>query len=125
MTTLLVCSGGGHLQQMWTLRPRLPIGDVTFVTFDTPQSRSLLAGEDVVYVPYAAPRDLAVAAKIGRTANDLLATGKYDRVVSTGASVVTVAGSTVVTLLRIPSPTIEMIRLWTSTRTMIVKVGSP
>ena len=24
MTTLLVCSGGGHLQQMWTLRPRLP-----------------------------------------------------------------------------------------------------
>ena len=29
----------------------------------------------------------AVAAKIGRTANDLLATGTYDRVVSTGASV--------------------------------------
>jgi len=87
MTTLLVCSGGGHLQQMWTLRPRLPIGDATFVTFDTPQSRSLLAGEDVIYVPYAAPRDLAVAAKIGRTADELLRTGKYDRVVSTGASV--------------------------------------
>ncbi len=87
MTTLLVCSGGGHLQQMWTLRPRLPIGDVTWVTFDTPQSRSLLAGEDVVYVPYAAPRDLGVAVTIGRTANDLLKSGKYDRVVSTGASV--------------------------------------
>ena len=87
MTTLLVCSGGGHLQQMWTLRPRLPVGDVTWVTFDTPQSRSLLAGDDVVYVPYAAPRDLGVAVTIGRTAHNLLKSGKYDRVVSTGASV--------------------------------------
>ncbi|MCA0328880.1 MAG: glycosyl transferase family 28 [Actinobacteria bacterium] len=87
MTTLLVCSGGGHLQQMWTLRPRLPVGDVRWVTFDTPQSRSLLEGEDVVFVPYAAPRDYKVAARIAKQADEMLRGSDIERVVSTGASV--------------------------------------
>ena len=49
MSALLVASTGGHLVELMRLRPRLTgIGDeVTWVTFDTPQSRSMLAGEDV------------------------------------------------------------------------------
>lgn len=56
---LLVASAGGHLKQLHRLRPRL-VGlpdRVRWVTFDTPQSRSLLAGEEVVYARYTGPRD--------------------------------------------------------------------
>jgi UDP-N-acetylglucosamine transferase subunit ALG13 len=48
-TALLVCSSGGHLTQLialrswWGPRPR------TWVTADTPQSRSALAGENIVW----------------------------------------------------------------------------
>jgi UDP-N-acetylglucosamine--N-acetylmuramyl-(pentapeptide) pyrophosphoryl-undecaprenol N-acetylglucosamine transferase len=59
VTTLLVASTGGHLAQLYQLRRRLVSGaePVLWATFDTPQSRSLLAGERVVFVPYVAPRD--------------------------------------------------------------------
>lgn len=59
MTTLLLASTGGHLAQLHQLRPRLVDRgeDVVWATFDTPQSRSLLAGERVEYLPYVAPRD--------------------------------------------------------------------
>ena len=88
MTTLLVCSGGGHLRQMWSLRPRLGLVEApVWVTFDSPQSRSLLADEDVVYTPYAASRDLPNSARIARIANTLMRDRHIDRVVSTGASV--------------------------------------
>lgn len=55
---LLVASTGGHLYQLCRLAPRLGFSpDSEWVTFDTPQSRSLLAGQTVHYVPYVAPRD--------------------------------------------------------------------
>ena len=55
---LLVASTGGHLTQLTRLAPRLGVGEGSrWVTFDTPQSRSLLAGQDVTYVPYVSPRD--------------------------------------------------------------------
>ena len=48
LTTLLVASTGGHLKQLHRLHRRLDgvEGPYRWVTFDTPQSRSLLAGED-------------------------------------------------------------------------------
>lgn len=46
---LLVCSTGGHLVQMMALRPAWAGRSRLFVTFDKSDSRSLLAGEDVVH----------------------------------------------------------------------------
>ncbi|BFU43447.1 glycosyltransferase [Krasilnikovia sp. MM14-A1004] len=87
MTTLLVASTGGHLAELHDLRPRLGVGAHRWVTFDSPQSRSLLAGEDVVHVPPATSRDLVGAARDLAVARRMLRTGRYDRVISTGASV--------------------------------------
>ena len=89
MTTLLVASTGGHLKQLHQLHTRLTTvaGPYHWATFDTPQSRSLLDGEQVTYVPFVGGRDprnilrnLPGAARILR-ANDV------DTVVSTGSAV--------------------------------------
>lgn len=92
--TLLVASAGGHLTQLHQLRPRLHVAGerladqpVTWVTFDTPQSRSLLAGEDVVFARYTAPRDVRGVAANFSLARRLISRGGYHRVVSTGAAV--------------------------------------
>ncbi|TFV60106.1 UNVERIFIED_ORG: glycosyl transferase family 28 [Bacillus sp. AZ43] len=59
MTVLLACSGGGHLKELHELVPRLGIADRErlWVTFDSGLSRSLLAGENVVFARHAGPRD--------------------------------------------------------------------
>lgn len=89
MTTLLVAATGGHLAQLYQLRPRLvPDGDrVVWATFDAPQSRSMLAGEDVVYVPYVAPRDYAGVARNAVRARHVLREHRVDRVFSTGSGI--------------------------------------
>jgi UDP-N-acetylglucosamine--N-acetylmuramyl-(pentapeptide) pyrophosphoryl-undecaprenol N-acetylglucosamine transferase len=87
VTALLVASTGGHLAELHDLAPRLGLADRRWVTFDGPQSRSLLAGEDVVYVPRSGSRDLAGAVRNLVVARRLLRRHPYDRVVSTGASV--------------------------------------
>ncbi|HEY7145145.1 MAG TPA: glycosyltransferase [Streptosporangiaceae bacterium] len=46
---LLVCSSGGHLTQLLALRPWWDTRPRTWVTQDTPQSRSALAGENIVW----------------------------------------------------------------------------
>jgi UDP-N-acetylglucosamine--N-acetylmuramyl-(pentapeptide) pyrophosphoryl-undecaprenol N-acetylglucosamine transferase len=60
MSTLIVTSVGGHLAQLRRLVPRLRgiDPDRQWVTFDTPQSRSMLDGENVTYVDYTGPRDV-------------------------------------------------------------------
>jgi UDP-N-acetylglucosamine transferase subunit ALG13 len=60
MSTLLVSSVGGHLADLHRLLPRLQgvDEDRVWVTFDTPQSRSLLCNEEVIYVDYTGPRDV-------------------------------------------------------------------
>ena len=87
MTTLLVASTGGHLAELHDLVPRLGIGDRRWVTFDSQQSRSLLADEDVVHVPAATSRDLVGAVKDLLVARRMFRGRRYDRVISTGASV--------------------------------------
>lgn len=59
--TLLVASTGGHLTQLVQLAPRIePNAERrVWVTFDTPQSRSLLASEKVEFVDFMAPRQWA------------------------------------------------------------------
>lgn len=84
--TLLVASTGGHLEQLVRLHPRLDVAqDSPWVTFDTPQSRSLLAGRDVHFVPYVAPRDWRGIAAAARIVRPLLR--QVDAAVSTGAGV--------------------------------------
>lgn len=87
MTTLLVASTGGHLAELHDLVPRLGVHERRWVTFDSPQSRSLLHGEDVVYVPPATSRDLVGATRDLLVARRMFRSGRYDRVISTGASV--------------------------------------
>ncbi len=88
MSLLLVCSGGGHLKQLHQLAGRIPGGDRdrTWVTFDTGLSRGLLAGEDVRYATYAAPRDARNIARNAALAVRVLARQRWDAVISTGSS---------------------------------------
>ena len=88
MATVLVATAGGHLAQLFELASRLPFDTDhrVWVTSASPQSRSLLAGEDVVFVPEVRPRDLkAVLREIPR-ARRLLLRRRAEAVVSTGAA---------------------------------------
>ncbi|HWY89921.1 MAG TPA: glycosyltransferase [Solirubrobacteraceae bacterium] len=88
MADLLVASGGGHLAQLYRLVNRLPQPSTerTWITFDTPQSRSLLAGQDVRYLPYTGSRAYMQTARNAWTAHGLLREHRYQRVISTGAA---------------------------------------
>jgi UDP-N-acetylglucosamine transferase subunit ALG13 len=90
MKTLYVASAGGHLAELYRLEPRLRgiPSEQTWVTFDTPQSRSLLAGKDVVFVRHTYPRDVAGVLRNAREARRLLGRGsEYSAVVSNGSGV--------------------------------------
>lgn len=88
MTTLLVASEGGHLVELYLLADRMsdPGGRV-WVTFDTAQSRSLLAGQEVHFAPLVGTRDLAGTARAARWARDFLRARPFQAVVSTGAGI--------------------------------------
>lgn len=88
-STLLVASTGGHLEQLFRLKDRFlePGTRVEWATFDEPQSRSLLSDQVVNYVRYIAPRDYRSIAANVRPARQLLASRRFDRVVSTGSGI--------------------------------------
>jgi UDP-N-acetylglucosamine transferase subunit ALG13 len=89
MGTLLVASSGGHLKELHNLHRRLGgvEGPFRWVTFDTPQSRSMLAGEAVEFVPFVGGRDpRGVGRNLGE-ARRVLRDRELDTVVSTGSSV--------------------------------------
>ena len=90
MTTLLVSSVGGHLTQLHRLLPRLEAIDAErcWVTFDSPQSRSLLAGEDAIFLDYAGPRDAKTLLRHSLVARRLFRPGhRYSTIVSTGSGI--------------------------------------
>jgi len=98
MTSLLPSSGrlvlaastGGHLAQLSRIAPSLGASDDSlWVTFDSPQSQSLLRGKDVLYVPYVSPRDVKGVIAARRLIDEQLSRSgtHYDGVVSTGAAV--------------------------------------
>jgi UDP-N-acetylglucosamine--N-acetylmuramyl-(pentapeptide) pyrophosphoryl-undecaprenol N-acetylglucosamine transferase len=89
VSTLLVASNGGHLKELHHLRDRVDGVEPPFswVTFDTPQARSLLAGEEVDYVPFVGGRDpLGVARNLG-CARRIFRRRRPDAVLSTGSAV--------------------------------------
>jgi UDP-N-acetylglucosamine--N-acetylmuramyl-(pentapeptide) pyrophosphoryl-undecaprenol N-acetylglucosamine transferase len=90
LTTLLVASGGGHLKQLFELAPRLSGIDDRFVwvTWRSPQSVSLLRGENVVFVRPTRPRDpISVASNLDYAVR-LVARRDVTGVVTTGSQTV-------------------------------------
>jgi UDP-N-acetylglucosamine--N-acetylmuramyl-(pentapeptide) pyrophosphoryl-undecaprenol N-acetylglucosamine transferase len=89
MATLLVASTGGHLKELYHLHRRLSglEGPFRWVTFDTPQSRSLLDGEAVDFVRYVGGRDPTNALLNLVAAHHILRDSEVNAVVSTGAAV--------------------------------------
>jgi UDP-N-acetylglucosamine--N-acetylmuramyl-(pentapeptide) pyrophosphoryl-undecaprenol N-acetylglucosamine transferase len=89
LTTLLVASTGGHLKELHHLYKRLSGtgGPFHWVTFDTPQSRSLLEGETVDFAPFVGGRDPVNVLRNLSDAHRILRTYEVDTVVSTGSAV--------------------------------------
>ena len=90
MTTLLVSTLGGHLSQLHTLLGRFADVDqenVLWVTHDSPQSQSLLAGRRVEFVPYIDERDFKGVARAMLPAQRLIRSSDADLVVSTGSAI--------------------------------------
>lgn len=87
--TLLVAATGGHLEQLYRISRRFTpaSGEVTWVTHDDAQSRSLLADENVITVPYVPPRGYREISRVVPLAHKVLREGRFDRMVSTGAGV--------------------------------------
>jgi len=85
--TLLVATTGGHLEELRRLVPMLGLRRVEWITHDTDQARSDLAGERVHLVPYVGPRDVRGTLSVIPYVIRVLARGRFDAVVTTGAAV--------------------------------------
>jgi UDP-N-acetylglucosamine--N-acetylmuramyl-(pentapeptide) pyrophosphoryl-undecaprenol N-acetylglucosamine transferase len=88
-TVVFVASVGGHLEELIRLRDRfVPQATASrWVTADTTQSRDLLAGEQVTWLPHVAPKDVRTAVRVLPAAARLLRDQPVDMVVSTGAAI--------------------------------------
>lgn len=84
---MFAASTGGHLAELVRLADRFEASnDSVWVTFDTDQSRTLLEGRRVVYVPYIRPRDISGVVNGARIVRRLLRNESFDCAVSTGAA---------------------------------------
>lgn len=104
---LLVCSSGGHLAQLWSLAPWWRRHDREWVTFDKPDSISLLRDEKTVWAHHPTTRNLANLARNLRLAWRILRRDRPDVVVSNGAAVA-FPFFLVARLLRVPRVYIEI-----------------
>ena len=84
---LLVGSSGGHLAQLLALRPWYQARTRAWVTFDTPDARSLLDGEEVVWAHYPTTRNLKNLLRNAVLALRVLRRRNVDAVITTGAGV--------------------------------------
>jgi UDP-N-acetylglucosamine:LPS N-acetylglucosamine transferase len=83
----LVCSSGGHLAQLYRLRPWWAEHGRIWITFDTADAVSLLRGERVSWAHHPTTRNLPNAARNLALAWRLLRRERPDVVVSDGAGV--------------------------------------
>jgi len=89
MATLFVATAGGHLTQLVDIAQRLPVDvdDVAiWATNENAQSRSLLAGKNVVFVPEVGTRDLGGAVRSQPWAFRLHRKWNFSRAISTGSA---------------------------------------
>lgn len=87
MRVLLVCSSGGHLAQLIALRPWWERHDRVWVTFDTPDARSLLGGERVIWAHSPTTRNIPNLIRNLGVASRVLHGYRPEVVVSDGAGV--------------------------------------
>lgn len=106
---ILIASTGGHLAQLSKLRKRLNASDDSlWITFDSAQSRSLLKGRRVLYVPYVAPRDWRALGAAALAIRKVIRAERFDGAVSTGAGLA-LAGLGVARRYKIPGLYIESV----------------
>ena len=84
---LLVCSSGGHLQQLLALRDAWDAYSHVWVTFDKSDARSLLGGERVVYAHWPTNRSLRNLVRNLLVARRTLRAVRPRVVLTTGAGV--------------------------------------
>jgi beta-1,4-N-acetylglucosaminyltransferase len=84
---MLVCSSGGHLLQLHRLKPWWENVERVWVTFDKPDSRSLLGGEEVRWAYHPTTRSASNLLRNLGLAWRLVRRYRPDVVVSTGAGV--------------------------------------
>ncbi|WP_091610099.1 UDP-N-acetylglucosamine--LPS N-acetylglucosamine transferase [Micromonospora mirobrigensis] len=84
---LLVGSSGGHLAQLLALRPWYEGRRRRWVTFDTPDAVSLLAGEEVVPAHHPTTRNVRNLLRNALLARRVLRRGDVAAVITTGAGV--------------------------------------
>jgi UDP-N-acetylglucosamine transferase subunit ALG13 len=88
VTTLFLSTIGGHLDQLRMLADRIPDdGPAVWVTHENYQSRAVLGGRDVEYVPYVREGSVADVARCLPTAHRLWRERAVTRVVSTGSGI--------------------------------------
>lgn len=85
MRILMVCSAGGHLSQLNSLRPWWRDHERKWVTFDTEDARSLLADEDVVYGHSPTTRNVPNLLRNSLQARQVLSSYRPHLVFSDGA----------------------------------------
>jgi UDP-N-acetylglucosamine--N-acetylmuramyl-(pentapeptide) pyrophosphoryl-undecaprenol N-acetylglucosamine transferase len=107
MTCLFIAATGGHLDQLIELAPRIAgCEEAVWVTFDAPQSRSLLTDREHIFVPYTAPRDVMNVMRNVRLARRVLAEVQPSLVASTG-NAIALAYLPLAATRRIPAAYIE------------------
>lgn len=87
MKVLLVASSGGHLSQLMCLQEWWSRHERQWVTFDTADAVSKLAGEDVVWANHPTTRNVPNLLRNTALAWRTLASFRPDVVLSTGAGV--------------------------------------
>ena len=87
MKVVLVCSSGGHLAQLYRLRPWWETHRRVWVTFETTDATSLLADEEAVWAAHPTTRNVPNALRNLRLAWSVLRSERPDAVVSDGAGV--------------------------------------
>jgi beta-1,4-N-acetylglucosaminyltransferase len=84
---LLVCSSGGHLTQLYNLRPWWEPLERTWVTFEKPDATSLLAGERTIWAYHPTTRNAWNLLRNTTLALRTIRRVRPDLIVSTGAGV--------------------------------------
>lgn len=87
MRVLLAASTGGHLGQLMALQPWWSKHERHWITFDKPDARSLLAGEQLSWAHHPTTRNLPNLIRNFGVAWRVLRRFRPDVVVSTGAAV--------------------------------------
>ncbi len=87
MKVMLVCSSGGHLSQLYQLRPWWQEHERTWVTFADAHAKSLLAGEKMTPAYAPTTRNIPNALRNLRLAFRLIRAERPDLIVSDGAGV--------------------------------------